>query len=354
MKIANIILTSKNGGAEQVFIDYSTVFKNLGHEVLAILKDDAPYSDDIEALKIPVKRIKNKLGYHDFFAISNIKKYLEEFNADIVVAHIGRAAHLARKAIKQIKNKKIILIAVNHSSNVKRSIGADLVISVNKEIFYRTINLGQDQAKSFVVPNAIDLSDAVEVAPKIDLKNKTEIVIGAMSRIDKYKGFNHLVKALKNLEKISNKKFKLKIGGAGDYEENLRNLVKELALEDRVEFCGWVKDKKSFFNSIDIFCLPSLNETFGLVLFEAIKYRKPVISTNCDGPKENLRNEIDGLLVNLEPLGNLADEITEAVIKIINESELTDKMIDNSFVRLKEKFSHKALEERIREIVGRA
>ncbi len=42
MKIVNIILTSQNGGAEQSFVDYITVLKNLGHQNLAVVKIDAP------------------------------------------------------------------------------------------------------------------------------------------------------------------------------------------------------------------------------------------------------------------------------------------------------------------------
>ncbi len=106
MKIVNIIFTSQNGGVEQVFIDYSSVLKNLGHEVLAIVKTDAPYAEKIEELGVRVEKIQNNFGDHDFLAVSKIQKILEKFDADIVFCHIGRAMVLARKAIKKT-NKKI-------------------------------------------------------------------------------------------------------------------------------------------------------------------------------------------------------------------------------------------------------
>ncbi len=59
MKIVNIILTSQNGGAEQAFIDYTVVLKKLGHEVVAIVKEDAPYADKISELGITTKKIAN-------------------------------------------------------------------------------------------------------------------------------------------------------------------------------------------------------------------------------------------------------------------------------------------------------
>ncbi len=223
MRIVNIILTSVNGGAEQVFVDYLVALKNLGHEVLAITKTDAPYADEVEKLGIKVKKIKNNFGYHDIFAVSNLKNILQEFDADIVLSHAGRAASLSKKVAKKIKNKKILEVAVNHSMNVKRSIGADIILSVNKEIFFRTIDAGQSENSSFVISNAVDLKDAIANIPKVQLHEKEVIVIGTMGRLDESKGFACAIKAIKNLQKLSNKKFILRIAGSGPKELHLRS-----------------------------------------------------------------------------------------------------------------------------------
>ena len=355
MKIVNIILTSQNGGAEQVFVDYCDVLKNkLNHDVLAIIKDDAPYVHQLEALNIPIKKIKNNFGYHDFFAINSIKQILQEFNADAVVAHAGRSMILSCKAIKKITNKKIFQVAVNHSMNVKRSIGADVVISINKPMFFNTIYQGQDESKSFVIHNAIDTTEAIKIKPQINLQDQEKITLGVIGRLDKGKGFRYAVKAIKLLENNSSgKKFILKIAGTGIREKFLRDLAKELQVENRVEFVGWVKDKKEFFDSIDIFLLTSQRETFGLVLLEAMKFRKPIIACDADGPKEILRNEIDGLLISVEPLDSTHYRIVEAIEKMISDPKLVNKMIEHSFIRLQEKFSFDALATRLKEIFGK-
>ena len=51
MKIANLIVTSQNGGAEQVFLDYTRLLKKLGHDVVPIVKNDAPYANNLSSLK---------------------------------------------------------------------------------------------------------------------------------------------------------------------------------------------------------------------------------------------------------------------------------------------------------------
>ena len=141
MKIANIILTSLNGGAEQVFIDYMKIFEQLKHRNFAIIKNDAPYADKAKLNSEKTLLIKNNFGYYDFFAIKSVKFFLESNEIDYVVAHGGRAMVIASKAIAKIKNRKILLVAINHSNNVKRSIGADLIISINQKIFYKTKNV---------------------------------------------------------------------------------------------------------------------------------------------------------------------------------------------------------------------
>lgn len=353
MRIVNIILTSVNGGAEQVFIDYSRVLKNLGHDVFAIIKHDAPYASKLEEYNIPFKKISNNFGYHDIFAVSAIKNAFEEFNADTVIAHAGRSMILARKAIKKIKSRKIFEVDVNHSMNVKRSIGADIVISVNKLMFYSTVDRGQDAQKSFVVHNAIDLSDAKFLKPQINWDEKDVITIGCIGRLDKAKGFRFAIKAIKLLENYPGKKFKLKIAGIGPRKPYLVNLIKELNIEDRVEFVGWISDKKKFFDSVDIFMLTSQRETFGLVILEAMKFGKPVIACDADGPKEIVQNENNGLLISLEPLHNTEERFAVAVKQMISDSALTNKMIENSFKTLKEKFSFEALEKRLEDIFGK-
>ena len=353
MKIVNIILTSQNGGAEQVFIDYSRILRDgLGHEVLAITKEDAPYASKLEALNIPVKKIKNNFGYHDIFVVYAIKKFLEESNADTVVAHAGRSMVLVRKAIKKIKHKKILLVAVNHSMNVKRSIGADVAISVNRPMFFRTIDAGQSEEKSFVIHNAIDLTGVVDPAPVVHLQDKKIITLGAIGRLDKAKGFRYAVKVIKLLENFPDKKFVLKIAGLGIREPFLRRLARDLEIEDRVEFVGWVQDKKSFFDSIDIFLLTSQRETFGLVVLEAMKFRKPIIACDADGPKEILRNKFDGLLISLEPLEDTEYRLAEAIKEMISDDAATNKMIENSLITLQKKFSFEALTAKLGEIFG--
>ena len=344
MKIAHIILTSQNGGAENVFIDYIRLLKNIGHENFAIIKNDAPYFSKLETLQIKTQKIANKFGYHDFLAIKKIKNFIEENQIEIVIAHAGKSMVLAHKALKKITNKKIILVAVNHSNNIKRSLCADLIFSVNKEIFFKTIDEKRTPENSFIIHNGIDLEGFEPEVYEYNFAKKSTIILGVIGRLHSVKGFDLAIEALEILQKKYSQKIILKIAGTGEEMANLQKKVKDLKLENNVEFVGWMSNQKDFFSQIDIFILPSKVETFGLVVLEAMKYGKPIIATNCDGPKEILRHEIDGLLIDLKSSTSLPNQIAKSVEKLISDEKLVNDLVKNSYQRLNSRFSFKVLE----------
>ncbi len=355
MKIINIILTSQNGGAEQVFIDYMKVLRdNLGHQIMAVIKDDAPYKKQLEELKIEYKTIKNYFSYHDIFASKNLKKIITQYDADALIAHSGKASIISKRALKSIKEKKIFFITVNHSMNVKRSIGADIVLSVNKAIFYKTIDRGQPYDRSFVIANALEINMKDFVELPIDLSDKSVITLGVIGRMDNHiKAFDKAIKIIEILKSKKDKRFILKIAGDGKEKKKLLQLVKSLNLQDRVEFLGWVKNKKEFYDSIDIFVLPSIRETFGLVLLEAMKYGKPIISSAADGPKEIIRDQIDGILIDIKPQEEFENKAVQSILKLVDDKNFLSNLIKNSQKRLYDKFSFEALAKSLAEIFGK-
>ena len=350
MRITNIILTKTYGGAEQVFLDYAKIFQELGHDISFVVKNDVSFADDAKKISHNLAQIEIKFGYFDIFAINKIAKFLRKSNSDVVVAHGGRAIFLAKKAIAKI-NKKITLIAVNHSMNVKRSIGSDVVLNVNKEIFYKTVDLGQSFDRSFVIYNGIDFPENIDLSKiNIDFSHKKTINLGTMDRLDKSKNIADAIRSIDRLNKRFPGKFILKIAGSGEEEQNLKDLVFELNLQGQVQFLSWVDSSSRFFQEIDIFILPSLNETFGLVILEAIRCYKPIIASKSDGPKEIIRHKKDGLLVDIDQ--QMPNRIAASVLAIISDKDLTNNMIKNSYQRAVKHFSKKILIQRLSAILN--
>lgn len=352
MKIGHIILTSQNGGAEQVFIDYIRILKKIGHQNFAVIKKDAPYFNALDNLGVEYLKINNQLGYFDFLAIKKISDFIIKNDIDILIAHAGKSIILGHKAIKRISknHKKIILVAVNHSNNIKRSLVADLILSVNREIFFKTIDSNRTVNDSLILYNGLDISSHVPNFLSYDFTNQAEINIGLIGRFHKAKGFDFAIDAFKIVKEKTGLNIKLKIAGSGEEEENLRKKVNDLELKNDVKFLGWIKNSTDFFNEIDIFILPSKVETFGLVILEAMKNCKPIIATNCDGPNEILRQNIDALIVNQNSEKGVAMEIANALERLIYDKELANNLVRSAYNRLEARFSEKILEQNLAEI----
>ena len=98
-------------------------------------------------------------------------------------------------------------------------------------------------------------------------------------------------------------------------------------LSKQIEFLGWISEKDEFYNEVDIVVLPSLNESFGIVLLEAMMYSKPIISSLATGPKEILENKNAALTFN----ANNQEQLVEQMIKLISDKELAKILVKNGY-----------------------
>lgn len=135
-----------------------------------------------------------------------------------------------------------------------------------------------------------------------------------VSRLIKRKGIDHILKALAELrdERIS-----FLIVGTGSYEDYLKELCSKLKLNDIVNFYGYCprEELPKLYNNADVFILPSLAESFGLVFAEAMACGLPIIGAKTGGIVDLVLKE-NGILV--EPGG--IDEIKEAIVEMRKKS----------------------------------
>ncbi|MDR2086489.1 MAG: glycosyltransferase family 4 protein [Dysgonamonadaceae bacterium] len=117
-----------------------------------------------------------------------------------------------------------------------------------------------------------------------------DVVFGYLGSILKEKNIVLLVNAFHEL-RYTHSNIKLIIGGTGTDEYKLKELIKRYSLESSIKMIGYVSDVSPFYENIDVFVLPSLIESWGLVALEAMSAGKAVIMTNNSGLHEILGNE---------------------------------------------------------------
>lgn len=94
---------------------------------------------------------------------------------------------------------------------------------------------------------------------------------------------------------------------AGATPDRYRTYAEQLGVSEVVEFVGWTDDMDDFFDSLDVFCLASHKESFGLVLIEAMARGVPVISTVTNGALDIVEANATGWLVAIDDTKALAE-----------------------------------------------
>lgn len=145
-------------------------------------------------------------------------------------------------------------------------------------------------------------------------KGKNFLFLG---RILKTKGIEELLQAFSEFAK-TNTTFKLRIVGDGEeaYVKNLKDILRQNHIEDRVEFAGFHKDVRPYLQSAYALIVPSKFEAMGRITAEAMMLGCLVIGRNTGGTKELLEYEQAGLLY------DDTEGLTKAMSTVANYDEL--------------------------------
>ena len=140
-----------------------------------------------------------------------------------------------------------------------------------------------------------------------------EIILCTVSRIAGEKGYDFLALAAKELKR-RNLDFKLYIVGGNRNPavmEEIRDLFQPLVDQGTVIFAGFKtgEDLATAYASADIFLHPSITETFGLVVLEAMASGIPVIARDEGGPSDIVKHGKTGFLVEKDDLDTFCDKV---------------------------------------------
>ena len=205
--------------------------------------------------------------------------------------------------IKVFYNKADSIIAVS------KHVGDDLVKNsrINKKLIH-------------IINNPIDI-DRINYLSNEDMAeeffNEDAPIILSVGRLSKEKGFEYLLKAFSLLKERSNAR--LVILGEGKEEANLKKLSKELGIDKQVLFLGFKDNPYKYMKRSTIFVFPSLYESFGIAMVEAMSCGVPVIATKSYvGIEDIIEHEKTGLLL------PVADEnaLAESMFRLLNDEEL--------------------------------
>ena len=172
----------------------------------------------------------------------------------------------------------------------------------------------KDTRKTVVIYNGIDLEEFDNFPTISSIRDefnisKDTVLLGCIGRIEKRKGQEYLVSAMKHIGNA-----KLVLVGRGDerYTRRMLNLCEEFGISDRVIFAGYRDDIPSVLKDIDILIFPTISgEGFSRVILEAMAAEKPVVATDNGGNPEAVLEGITGYIVPVKNSTILAARINE-------------------------------------------
>ncbi|PIT88175.1 MAG: hypothetical protein COU29_04150 [Candidatus Magasanikbacteria bacterium CG10_big_fil_rev_8_21_14_0_10_36_32] len=346
MKIFYLITKSEIGGAQTHLVDLCRYFHGRGHEILVMSGGNGWLKEECD--KIGVRYQSNSFFSNSvnplkiYQAIREIKKCANGFKPDIVHCHSSAAAFLGRLAIKG----KIKTIYTAHGWGFNVGMNQFLRYSVllaekavakftDKYIcvseFVKKLGLKYSLAsenKFTVIYNGVK-TDGEEIG----LKNNDKINLIFVGRLAEPKKPEMVIEAIDFFPQDLKNKIKFTIVGDGPKKEFLQRMVARENVE--VDFKGTLSREKSMEELClaDVFVFISAWEGFPYTILEAMSVGLPVVASNVGGVAEVV-SENNGFLIK-----NEICEISEVLLKLVNNKELRLQLGQNGKDRIKKDFS---------------
>ncbi len=188
-----------------------------------------------------------------------------------------------------------------------------------------------------------------EFIKKYNLRDKK--IILSVGRLVKRKGFDKVIEAMPQVAAKVPEAVYL-IAGSGPNEKKLKELGSKMP--EQIKFLGRVseEEKWALLELSDVFIMPAREnnedvEGFGIVYLEAGLVGKPVVAGKAGGAKEAVVDKQTGLLVNPESV----DEISRALVELLNNQQLAGKLGRAGQQRAREQFGWEKVGGEFREII---
>jgi glycosyltransferase involved in cell wall biosynthesis len=179
--------------------------------------------------------------------------------------------------------------------------------------------------------------------------NNDDILIGYIGRIEKTKSIDVLINAFLKAFK-QNTKLKLVIAGfESAYLKEIELFLQTLTEFERSNIFLKTnlskQDKVDLYHALDIFVLPSINESFGIVFLEAWSCKKPVIGAAIGAVASVIANNVDGLL--MKP--NDTNDLSEKILQLAENEALRITFGNNGYNKTEQNFTWPAVTKKYRD-----
>lgn len=333
------------GGGEQYVLDLARrlMAEDYGVEVVA-----RPVSNVVQKFQeaaVPVCRLPLR-GNLDFLSSILLSRILRKAPAQVVVhAHNFKTAANAVTARRLSGRNDVRIVVTRHLVKPGKtdSYHTELYREIDRLVFVSALSRDRFLSGNPVV----DCSKITVVHPGVENMADSPVLCGGEEtlpvimwhgRINPEKGLSTLIEALGSLK---SRRWLLKLAGTGQARDvsPLVRRIRELGIEDRVEWLGYIDDIHRYIRSSGVYVgvIPSrVPEAFGLALIDYMSCGVPVISSNNGAQPETITDGIDGSLVSPDS----PDELAVAIARFLDDPVLRDRMASAALATVATRFSY--------------
>jgi len=276
-----------------------------------------------------------------------LAKYIDENDIDVIHFHWTRDMITAVLA-KVLSHKKPKLVQSRHMgmTRFKDDIyhkwlykNIDMIHAVTNEVkrqlekfIPRDVRPKLEMVYLGTKASKIDATEVEKLREKYNIED--EFVVGIVGRMEEGKGQHKVIEAVAKLQELN---IKTLIVGSAMYESYMQKLqlqVKEFGLEKKVIFTGFRKDVNEHMQLFDVNILATENETFGLVVIEAMVNKVSMIATKRGGPLEIIDDGVDGLLFD-----GSSEDLAMKIRMLYDNIKLQEQLTRAGFEKVIKKFN---------------
>ncbi|CAG7590620.1 N-acetyl-alpha-D-glucosaminyl L-malate synthase [Peptoniphilus tyrrelliae] len=363
-KVLHLISGGDTGGAKtHIFTLMKGLSGKVDTKIICFIKDT--FYDEAKERGIDIEVYPQEKRW-DLSVVSKLSDEIKNGKYDLVHAHGARANFICMFLKKKINVPMVTTVHSDYMLDFKDSFYKNLIytslnkmslkkfdhyICVSDNFKKMLVDRGFDKNKIHVLYNGIDIDEKTLYIPKTAFLEKYKInyngefLVGIAARLDKVKDHETFIKACKETLEI-NPDIIFLIAGDGDEKKKLEEMAKSFGIEKNIYFLGFVRDKYSFFNAIDINVLTSISESFPYVILEAARLSVPTVSTKTGGIPEIIKDDYTGYLF---PIGNYKS-LSRYILDLYDKRDKLKELGDNIKREVVERYSHLSMGERQKEI----
>ena len=335
MKILHTMAGDAVGGAETFFVDAVEALDETDVQQRVITRANNDHKlGVIKGRDIPLETASFNKTFK-FPTAAKIKKQIKEFQPDIVHHWMGRAGMFSQAG------DHVNIGWYGGYYKPSRFVNCEYHVAVTQDIVDHIVKNGVPAGKAFLLHIYAEFDQGTPInRAEFDTPDDAPLLL-ALARLHEKKGLDVLLESLVNVPDAY-----LWIAGAGPIEQQLKQQTKDLKLEDRVRFLGWRNDRENLLATCDIVAFPSRYEPFGAVVIEAWGTGKPLVTAKAAGPKAYVKNEENGLIVEIDDVPAL----TEALNRMIKDTDLQKHVIENGMKAYQEGFTREVFKKNVLEL----